>query len=190
MQINAPLSATFKADSMSSIQVCDPLTKERMQVAAAHVKETRGLEVHFRAIDVIVAQGSGKLKDIHVCMLHQSGKCRSGWRCNQIHVDRAYVTSRRQIFKGTTVLPKKKGSKVQPQVQAAVPVVRSPSISSSTPFSEGGSCASSSNGDNAEGGAGSTVAAVAAKLALAQVQTELGEMDEPTWVMSLIDDCE
>ena len=101
-QGTAATSGTAGAQPLKYVLVCDPQTKERMKVPMEALQETRGLAVHVDSLmQALESRKEGKwvrVKDIHVCMLYHKSKCRSGRKCNQIHVDRTFVEEKREEF--------------------------------------------------------------------------------------------
>eukprot|EP01061_Rhynchopus_euleeides_P018511 TRINITY_DN30649_c0_g1_i1.p1 TRINITY_DN30649_c0_g1~~TRINITY_DN30649_c0_g1_i1.p1 ORF type:complete len:284 (+),score=84.19 TRINITY_DN30649_c0_g1_i1:46-897(+) len=90
------------AQSLKYVLVCDPKTKERMKVPMEALQDTRGLDMHVHNLtNALESRREGKwvrVKDVHVCMLHQKLKCRSGRRCNQIHIEKEFVDMKREEF--------------------------------------------------------------------------------------------
>ena len=90
------LNASTVSDKtvLTYLLVCNPLTKERMKVPLEYIWETRGVASHLAEVRASLQTRGKKFRDVHVCLLHQKGRCRSGKQCNQVHVDRAWLAGR------------------------------------------------------------------------------------------------
>jgi len=79
------------------IPVIDPLVRTgKLLIPLEKLEDTRGLQEWMVQTHGTSSRGQQHYrKDFSVCCLYQSGRCRLGDSCNQIHIDREYMQTLR-----------------------------------------------------------------------------------------------
>eukprot|EP01059_Diplonema_ambulator_P036977 TRINITY_DN9549_c0_g1_i2.p1 TRINITY_DN9549_c0_g1~~TRINITY_DN9549_c0_g1_i2.p1 ORF type:complete len:281 (+),score=83.00 TRINITY_DN9549_c0_g1_i2:72-914(+) len=83
-------------NEVTTAEVVDPATKERLLVPLTKMENTNGLRTYFLNRD------NPKRRESYLCMLYQKTRCKSHARCNQIHADRDFVKEKR-MDQGTDI---------------------------------------------------------------------------------------
>ena len=80
-------------------EIIDPATKMRLEVPLTMMSHTNGLRLYFDN------KHKPRRRESYLCMLYQKKRCKSHMKCNQIHADRVFVSSRRNKFEASEVEP-------------------------------------------------------------------------------------